>query len=130
MEWWVSLGRRRLYHTQRAANCAQRSASDLVFARFAVAVFPAGLYNVSHRARAVGYESHRLSLDQPYTSRGERVVGVACSSAFERAGFVARGGDLCPASGASGISCVDYGTQKCSDGVLLSSDASRLDRIY
>ena len=58
-------------------TAARRFAANLVLAGFAFAVFSAGLYNLSHRTRALGTELNRLSLGQPCAACRQRPAGVA-----------------------------------------------------
>src|SRR5205085_8360924 len=120
MERRVLMGRRRLCNKQRSADRTRWFTPDLVFAGFALSIFSVGLYLVSHRARPMGTESIRISLGKPCASRCERALGVASPDSFERAGGVARSSNFCSASGSGGISGMDHGAEKCSDGLFLS----------
>ena len=77
----------------------------------------------------MGTESDWLSLGQPAASCGQRAAGLASAGAFERAGGMAGRRNLCPTSGASGISGLDYGTQECAHGLFLSADAPCMARV-
>src|SRR4029077_3220036 len=106
------------------ADGARRSAANLVLARFAFAVFPAGLYNFSHRTRALGTELNRLSLGQSCAACRQRPAGVAGPGAVKGTGSVAGWSNFCSTPRAGGISRLDHGTEKCAHGLLLFAHAT------
>src|SRR6266508_3092282 len=92
---------------------------------------PDGLRRIcfSHRARALGTESKRLSFDQSCTAYFQRTPGVVGAGAVESPGSMAGWSNFCAASRAGGISRLDHGTQKCTNGVLLFANATCLDCV-
>ncbi len=116
--------------TNRAPDRARWLAPHLVFARFAVAIFPARLHDLSHRARPLGFAPVGLSLGQSPFAHRKRAPPLALARAAESSGGVAGGGDLRAASGAGGIGRVDHGTQERAHGIVLSPHPARVDEVH
>ena len=95
LAWGISVGRRRLYRQQRIVNCPARLAADLVFPRFPVAVFPAHLQHISHRARVVGPEHDWLSLGQPSAACWQCSSGMGGAGAVRSTRLVVSFGNFC-----------------------------------
>jgi hypothetical protein len=112
---------------QRIINCAARLAADLVFARFPVAVFPAHLQHISHRARVVGPEHDWLSLGEPSASCWQCSSGMGGAGAVRSTRLVVGCGNFCATSSAGRVSGMDYRTQERADGLFLFADAACLD---
>ena len=129
LAWGISVGRRRLYHQQRIINCAARLAADLVFPRFPVAVFPAHLQHISHRARVVGPKHDWLSLGEPSASCWQCSSGMGGAGAVRSTRLVVSCGNFCATSGAGRVSGMDYRTQERADGLFLFADAACLDCV-
>ena len=125
----LCLGRRQLRCQQSTADGAGRTEANLVFARFAVPVFPSRLHHVSVGTQLVGSESRRLSLGQHPAARGQCASRVEAFASVERSRRMAGLGNLRPAPGQRGIGGLDHAAQKHVVAIFYFAGGAGLDRV-